>query len=288
MNYSISLDMYSIFMEVYENKSLTKVAEKLNLTQPTISYRIRTLENLVDTKLFNRTSKGMETTSYADELYISIKEALENLRVVERNIFEKRQKGIGNIYIGVQHHISKYYLTPIVKKYNERYPNVKIHIINKGTSELVELLESGKVDFLIDTLPISGDKKQLKIIKIKELETCLCKIKDAPEKYIFPIVGSTMRVELDKVLQSKEISIEPDFEIYTTEMTIEMIKQGIGIGYTIKDFLLQDIEKDVEYVDVGEKLPKLTLAVAYVNCKQPMLVENFVNMIERFGKCDIY
>ena len=43
MNYNVNLDAYVIFMEVYETKNLTKAAENLNLSQPTISYRIKKL-----------------------------------------------------------------------------------------------------------------------------------------------------------------------------------------------------------------------------------------------------
>lgn len=289
MNYNVNLDAYVIFMEVYETKNLTKAAENLNLSQPTISYRIKKLEDILGIKLFNRTNKGIETTIFADELYKNIKKSLENLKIVERELIEKKENGIGHIYIGVQHHISKYFLTPILKKYNKTHPNVRIHIISKGTNELVRLLDDGKVDFILDTLPITSEKRMLKIIKIKELETCFAKLKNSENKFIFPVVGSTMRTELDRILQLNDINIEPEFEVYTTEMTIEMIKEEMGIGYTIKDFLLHDIQENIDFIKIVEPLPKLVLCVAYVNYKQPDFVNDFFELIEDEVKMsDIY
>ena len=281
INNNISLDTYDIFKEVYENRNLTRTAEKLHIAQPSISYRIKLLEDFLNVKLFNRVSNGMEPTIYADELYCNIKSALDTIKYAERNLLEGKIEGKGDIFIGVQHHIGKYYLTRILKTYNELYPNIKIHVINKGTETLVDLLEHGKLDLIIDTLPISARKLKINIQEINTFHTCFAKIKGAPQKYIMPIVGSTMRTEIERMLQSKGIIIEPTFEIYTTEMTIEMLKEKIGIAYTIREFLEHEKLENLEFINILDKMPILTLCVAYVNRKQSYAIKQFIKLIEK-------
>ena len=68
-----------------------------------------------------------------------------------------------------------------------------------------------------------------------------------------------------------------------------MIKEEMGIGYTIKDFLLHDIQENIDFIKIVEPLPKLVLCVAYVNYKQPDFVNDFFELIEDEVKMsDIY
>lgn len=277
---NISLDNYEIFKEVYENRNLTKTSQKLHIAQPSISYRIKVLEESLNIKLFERTSVGMEPTYYADELYNNLKIALDTIKNVERDILEKNLKNKGHIYIGVQNHIGKYFLTNIIKKYNLMNPNIIIHIQNKSTNELVEMLEQGKLDFIIDSLPINSSKYELVIEDITTFNTCFAKMKNAPDNFILPVVGSTLRTRLESELQENGITLVPSLEVYTTEMIIEMVKEKIGIGYTIKEFLEHDIQNDIEYIDILKELPQVKVCVAYVKKNQPHSVRQFIELLK--------
>lgn len=277
---NISLDNYEIFKEVYESGNLTKTSQKLHIAQPSISYRIKTLEESLNIKLFERTAVGMEPTHYADELYDNLKLALDTIKSVERDVLERNLKNNGHIYIGVQNHIGKYFLTDIIKKYNSIFPNIIIHIQNKSTNELVEMLEKGKLDVIIDSLPINSSKCELIKEDIITFSTCFAKVKNAPNKMILPVIGSTLRTNLETKLQENKISLMPSLEVYTTEMVIEMVKEKIGIGYTIKEFLEQDIKNDIEYIDILNELPKVTVCVAYIKKNQPYSVKQFIKLLK--------
>lgn len=280
---NISLDNYEIFKEVYENKNLTKTSQKLHIAQPSISYRIKLLEDNLNIKLFERTALGMEPTYYADELYNNLKVALDTIKTVERDILEKNIKSKGHIYIGVQNHIGKYFLTNIIKQYNQMHPNINIHIQNKSTGELVEMLEQGKLDLIIDSLPINSSKMELIVEDITTFNTCFAKVKGASDNFILPVVGSTLRTKLETELHNNEISLSPTLEVYTTEMIIEMIKEKIGIGYTIKEFLEHEIECDIEYIDILKNPPQVRICVAYIKKNQPYSVKKFIELVKKQG-----
>lgn len=96
---NVSLDAYSIFKDVYENRNIAQTANKLNVSPSSVSYRIKMLEEMLNIKLFERKSFGVEPTACADELYYNINEALSMIKNVERDIIEKKNSNNGNIYI---------------------------------------------------------------------------------------------------------------------------------------------------------------------------------------------
>ena len=280
MTSNVSLDSYSIFKEVYENRNIAQTAAKLNVSPSSISYRIKLLEDSLNIKLFERKSSGVEPTSNADELYCNIKLALDMLLCAERNIVEKKSSNIGNIYIGLHYNVDKMILLPIINEFSRINPNIRIHIIEKSTADLVKLLEKNKLDLIIDFIPVSSDKMELKVDVLGELHTCFVKRKGAPNKYILPNVGSTIRTQLDSYLQNNNIVIPTDYEVCTNEMIIKMINEKLGIGYIAKEYIDDKLSESFEYVDVLSEYPVLQVCVASSNNNIPNSVKNFIKLLK--------
>ena len=66
----MDLNLYKIFLEVAKTGSISKATESLYVSQPAVSYSVKTLEEQLECKLFNRTAKGVELT--ANEFYNTI------------------------------------------------------------------------------------------------------------------------------------------------------------------------------------------------------------------------
>ena len=66
---NIDYNLYKIFIHLYEQKSISKVAMTLYVSQPAVSYSLKELENQLGYSLFFRNSKGIEPTVEANELY---------------------------------------------------------------------------------------------------------------------------------------------------------------------------------------------------------------------------
>lgn len=80
---NIDLNLYKIFYTVAESKSFSKAAEKLFISQPAISYNIKSLEKNLKVKLFFRTSKGVLLTPDGEKLYYYIKNAYDYIYLGE-------------------------------------------------------------------------------------------------------------------------------------------------------------------------------------------------------------
>ena len=68
MQRNIDLNLYKVFIKVYELKNISKASEALFVSQPSISHSIKELENQLNIKLFYRNSKGVEPTPEAKKL----------------------------------------------------------------------------------------------------------------------------------------------------------------------------------------------------------------------------
>lgn len=275
---NVSLDTYKIFKEVYENKNIAQTASKLNVSPSSVSYRIKTLEESLNIKLFERHSCGVHPTTNADELYCNVKPALEMIECAERNIIEKKSNNIGNIYIGLHYNINKMLIVPIISEFTKSNPNIRIHIVEKGTDELVKLLEKNKLDLIIDFLPVSSNKMEVKVDALCKLHTCFVKLKGAPNKYILPSVGSTIRTGLDCYLQNRDITIPTDYEACTNEMIMNMVKKKLGIGYVVKEYVKEKIKDGFEYLDILNEFPILQVCIVYSSGSIPTTVKMFIEL----------
>ena len=107
-------------MKVYELKSISKTAEELYVSQPSVSYSIKELEKQLEVNLFNRKAKGVEPTLEAEKLYYYISNALNIIHIGESKInailFEndinslivKPPLDFIQIYRKILYHVSKY------------------------------------------------------------------------------------------------------------------------------------------------------------------------------------
>ena len=287
---NMDYNLYKIFLYLYEERSISKTASKLYVSQPAISYSLKELENSLGYTLFTRNSKGIEPTLEAKELYNYISTAFNILNDAEEHVKNLNNLNIGNIRIGVPSHIGVLSLTEYIENFKKEYPNVKFSIISKSMSEMIEMLETRKLDIIIGTLPINSEKKLTKI-SLEEVSNCFVynkkllpdihikKIEDLL-KYplILPSNNTLFRNKLDDYMDSKSIKLEPYIEVSTTEIALEMVKKGIGIGYFIKDSIQN--KDDYEIIEF-DNLPVVSISLVYINEYTSIAAKKFINSIRK-------
>ena len=165
-------NLYKIFLYLYEQKSISKTANLLYVSQPAISYSLKELENQLGYTLFYRNSKGIEPTMEAKELYSYISTAFNIVKSGEDHIKSLNSLNVGCIRIGTPSFIGVFYLSSFIADFRKLYPGIKFEIISRSTSDMVEMLETRKIDLIVDTLPIPTTKKSVKKIALTRLQNC--------------------------------------------------------------------------------------------------------------------
>ncbi len=252
-----NLELYRVFREVARQSSFSKAARELFVSQSAVSQAIGNLEKTLGTVLFVRGKKGVKLTSDGELLYEYTESALSTLEKGELKLEERGKLLAGEVKIAAADTISKYVLLPILKDFNELYPDIRIHVVNRTTAESIQLLKSGAVDFAFGNFPIDEAgivmKKSMTVhdifvgnSKFKELSG----VKILPEKLIeYPLIMlesiSNSRKYVDRYFMEYSIALQPEIELGSHDLLLEFAKIGLGISCVIKEF-------SEEFLDSGE------------------------------------
>lgn len=99
IKHNFDLNLYKVFYTVAKTKSISKAAEMLYVSQPAVSYSIKSLEASLGGALFFRTPRGVELTPEAEKLYSAVKDCYNSLSVGERIFKEDKELINGDLYI---------------------------------------------------------------------------------------------------------------------------------------------------------------------------------------------
>ena len=277
---NINLNLYKTFYDVAKCGSISKAAEKSYTSQPAISKAIKKLEEELETQLFYRTLSGVELTDQGKDLLYFVEKSYNNLLIAERHMLETENLERGKLSIGMPSNIGSFFLFDKIIAFHNQFPNIEITIITGSTSYLMELLDTHKVDFVIDTSPINVTLDEgMKVVKLKKVQYCFIVNKNTKlvdidqihqlrdlEKYplILPIPGTANRNDLDLLLQKHQVSIKNVINIHTSEMIISAIKKDLGIGYVIYNLVENEIKnQEFENLKMKEKLPSVEINIVY-------------------------
>ena len=143
---------------VYRERSFSKAADKLFITQPSLSITVKKAEAELGLPIFNRHTMPVTLTPFGVE-YI---QALEQLRGLERRLHEFVEKEgtlqSGRLAIGGSNLGMPYFVTERLVEFHRRYPQIELQIRNLNTMQAKHLLDSGELDFVITNRPYD-DKK---------------------------------------------------------------------------------------------------------------------------------
>ncbi len=294
MNYDdldIDLSLYKLFYLVCQNGSFSKTAEILGQTQPSVSYNIKKLEDSLGVKLFERGSV-LTLTPEAEALLPFVEEAISTIKKGETKVNDIIHLKKGQISIGVPSHIGVFLLTDIIKKFNSKYPNIKIKVTCKPTKELFRLLNINDLDIVIDCSPLEENTNNFEIVKIssercafacnKENKELLNKKIDLNELINYPLIvparTSSSTKSLISIFEKNSITFDPTFEIMTSDMIAEMVEEELGVGFLFEKTI--DKYSDLEIIDMEENLPTFDIFMIYKNYLLSATVEAFIKFIK--------
>ena len=134
---------------IADEKSMTRAAQKLFVTQPSLSHCVTNIEEQLGVRLFTRTSSGLLLT-YAGEKYYRM--ACEVLRVYasfESEISEERTLSQGRVTVGITNYLATAHLPRVLPAFHKEHPGIEVRICEETTDQVKRSLLSGKLDFAI-------------------------------------------------------------------------------------------------------------------------------------------
>ena len=134
---------------IADEKSMTRAAQKLFVTQPSLSHCVMTIERELGTPLFRRTSTGLLLTYAGEKYYRMACEVLRVYAAFESEISEESDLLRGRITLGITNYLACDLLPKMLPRFHKDHPGIELRIVEETTDELEKSLLSGRLDFAI-------------------------------------------------------------------------------------------------------------------------------------------
>lgn len=264
---SVNLEYYKIFYYVAKHKSITLAADELFISQPAVSQSIKQLENSIGGNLFLRTSKGVSLTPEGEVLYTYVSKGYDYILLGESKFKELLTLETGEIRIGASDMTLKFYLLPYLEQFHKLYPKVRVKVTNVPTPETLEYLHAGKIDFGVVSEPVNEYKgiNAIPVSTIKDVFIANDKFSELKDRIIdlhelekYPIIclesNTSARKYVDDFLKKNGTTLNPEFELATSDLIVQFTKRSLGIGCVVKNFAKKLIENG-ELFELNLKTP---------------------------------
>lgn len=292
----INLELYRIFYVVAETGNITKASEQLCISQPAVTKQIKNLENQLNTPLFIRTKKGVVLNECGQKIFLNVKQALTLLEETNSMIKEFTNLNTGTIKIGISTTLMRKFLLKYVEIFHNNYPNIVIDIYTDPTKKLITKLKSGMIDLVIGKFPDNYDKdlNYYELDKTKYIFIAnknYFDLKDSTlnprelEKY--PILlqeyPSNSRISAEKYFEANGVSIEPKMNIASSNLLIDFINMGYGIGYVTELYVKDELKNDnIFKVNVIPQPENISFGI--ISLKNNVMPNNCKRFIETLKK----
>ena len=229
-----------IFITVYENKSITKAAGFLHMTQPAVSRAIKEIEEYYGLCLFERINRGISPTECSHQLYHWALHLTDTLSSMERDL--RNWDSFGILRVGSSITIGNSMLTDIICRFKETHLNIKVHVSISNRANLqssllrnrldIALIEGGSSnpslhsevfakDCLVPVLPYNHPLSQKKLVRLEDL---------TEYDFLARERGSSIRTYVDNLFAINNITLAPLWESISTQAIIKAVHNGIGIS----------------------------------------------------------
>ena len=269
---NVDLELYKVFYVVAKNKHMTRASEELHISQPAISQSIKKLEDQLGGTLFLRSNKGMELTEEGKMFYEYVKGALELIGNAENEFTSFKDLSKGEIKVGCSTTLTKLILMDALENFHKDYPNININIVNGLTSNLINDLKLGKLDFVIFN-ESNVKENNLYLEKIKELKQGFVynpdyytdNVKTFSDLNKLPLIlqngESNSRKLLDYIALQEHVKLIPRMEVVSQELISEFVNIGLGVGFVIIDLANRNF-KNLKELEINKTVPNINVYLA--------------------------
>ena len=136
--------------EVYKEKSFSKAAHNLYISQPYLSAKVKAIEEELGAPIFDRSTSPIRLTEIG-EIYIRASEDISKIEEqVENYVNDMNALKLGHLSIGASNVFAAFALPSIITEYKNKYPEVNVKLIEGNTATLEEMLSQNSLDMVID------------------------------------------------------------------------------------------------------------------------------------------
>lgn len=259
--------------EVYKERSFSKAAKNLFISQPSLSGTIKRVEEEIGYEIFDRSTKPIGVTDIGEKYIKTIEKILKLERHFIQYVNDVDDLKAGNVSVGGTQQYTSYMLPAIVSKFIEKYPHINVDIVEAKTSSLIRYLNEGIIDIAIDnysydeedysrqfqtkdtmilTVPksfVSNKKLKDYALSFDDIQSGKFKKDEIPfvklsefkdENFILLKEGNDTRTRAHKKFVNENLTPKVILEVEQQITSYNLTAYGLGISF-ISDYLIRNV-----------------------------------------------
>ncbi|MFC2947282.1 LysR substrate-binding domain-containing protein [Virgibacillus sediminis] len=230
-----------VFKEVAERRNFSRAAAVLHMSQPAVSQYIAALEKEYGVRLLERNNKSVQMNKAGELVYQYAVDILRRYEQLDVLISDLKNQPSGKLKIGASYTIGEYLVPSVVRRLQEKYPDILPEVMIGNTTSVTRLLEKREIDIALVEGEISRPKIQVeqfaqdrmfiitgnrpelldKQLSPKELEN---------ETWLIREEGSGTRKMAEELFSRMDISPKRTLTFGSTQLIKEAMEGGMGIS----------------------------------------------------------
>lgn len=282
------------FLVVANTLSFARAAEQLKVSQPTITHQIKSLENELNVKLFNRSTRMVEITPEGQSFTVDAKSILGIAGQARMRFFAADDRPPETLGIGCSNHVQLRLLPECLHRLNARAVNLHPRLLVVPREQLFQLLDTERADVVFDIQGGNGTKGRVKFKELVQSDiVCVCR-KDAAaaakervglrelteESLIFcnPMNMVPELADLQWKLSEGRNPLDVHFSA-SSEEALVLAKAGIGMAI-LPELYLRGVEELVKIPLDGA--PKFSYGMFYKAQNNDPLLKEFIKVTKAY------
>ncbi|OAJ74639.1 LysR family transcriptional regulator [Brevibacillus sp. SKDU10] len=284
------------FVTVSNHLSYSKAAQKLHISQPSLSNAIKNLEQEIGSPLLERNTRKVELTDAGKILYKKSILLLSQMNMLKKEMEEVKLTGSGDLIIGIIESV-KHWIPKVIRKYQDRFPTINIKLIEVLSGKAVkESLRKYDTHLLItnqyinepdiESLPLYDERLVLVLhrdhplaqkpgsILLEELER---------EPFIISTEGFQTREDILTAFTLEQITPKIKFEIERFETALTLVRENLGITIIPENYLSEPMDECIVSKTIDSSALERTVYLTFMkNRYLSPAVQAFLEDIRRY------
>jgi LysR family transcriptional regulator, hydrogen peroxide-inducible genes activator len=250
-----SIKQLEYFVSVAMSSNFRKAAQKLNISQPTLTSQIATLEAALGTQLFERSRAGTLLSPSGRELLPMARQVLEHYQQLLDQADSTTRELSGTFKIGVSPTIGPFLFPEVLPELHRRYPKLKLHIREGVPRELELGLDKGDYDFILTMLPVNSTENRVRPLFIEPIE--LVAALDHPLADLASISGKDLhnqqvltidethhlQRQVSLLCERFNAQVQRDYEGTSLSSVKQMLEMGMGLAFLPALYVRSEVRK---------------------------------------------
>lgn len=252
----MDFDQLKTFLEVSRQKSFSRAAERLLVTQPAISAQIRSLEKEVGARLFDRDG-GKVTFTAAGRVFEPFAEHCINCQIhILGTVAELHRSPRGAISISANEATCLYVLPSVFAQFRKQFLRVGLSIVRADRTHTLEAVLNREVDFGVVALPVKDPRLTVEPIYKDELAFVVpmahplaslarVSLKEVVEHPMLLMKQGRQRELLDNLFRMQDLQPKIALEVESSELVKRLVAAGLGTGFLPRANVASDAQAGI-------------------------------------------